>query len=367
MRAGTVFGCEQASVTCAACLSSADGRAACWKRYRIVDETGGGLMFGCRVQQTIRIHPSIHSSDPSSSLLPRPFFSRLARRRRPTLRLRLHWPFTQLNNSSASPVCSWSIELTHHSLKLRHSLNMSICTRSSSAQRLWLSATTRLCHCYRSVPMRLISSTYFSSFAFLSRVSKPKPAQHSAKQQTTAQLTTPPSRPAAHSGVTGGTTLMPDSSSPYMQEDATLERVALVGYGPDHFEVFNPSSLSQSSTAQSGPSQRTAASTAAGADGDEEDASSVPVTASVVASVAAPATRSGVLSRGVFSAPNTISMFGGVIALPTAAVSSALAHSHCIRTTCQHVTLVAYVVTDRVHTLVVSLVIAVFVGADSVG
>ena len=110
---------------------------------------------------------------------------------------------------------------------------------------------------------------------------------------------------------------MPDLSSPYMQEDATLERVALVGYGPTHFEVFNPSSLSRSAPVQP-------ASTPRSEDG-EEDASSVAVTASVVSSVAAPTTRSGVLSRGVFSAPNTISMFGGVIALPTAAVSGALA------------------------------------------
>ena len=95
-----------------------------------------------------------------------------------------------------------------------------------------------------------------------------------------------------------------------------LERVALVGYGPDHFEVFNPSSLSQSASSSS----PRAAPTSAGK-GEEESTTSVPVTASVVSSVAAPTTRSGLLSRGVFSAPNTITMFGGVIALPTAAVS----------------------------------------------
>ena len=108
-----------------------------------------------------------------------------------------------------------------------------------------------------------------------------------------------------------------------MQEDATLERIALVGYGSDHFEVFNPSSLPQHSSTQPTPPPRTAVA----GEGEEEDADSLSVTASVVASVAAPATRSGVLSRGVFSAPNTIAMFGGVIALPTAAVSSSLTHA----------------------------------------
>ena len=102
-----------------------------------------------------------------------------------------------------------------------------------------------------------------------------------------------------------------------MQEDAALERIALVGYGPDHFEVFNPSSLPQSSTTAPPPPSTPSAD-------DSDESSSLSITASVVASVAAPATRSGVLSRGVFSAPNTISMFGGVIALPTAAVSITL-------------------------------------------
>lgn len=206
------------------------------------------------------------------------------------------------------------------SCSARRRFSMSASLRAVSAQRLWLTATTRTCRFYPLVRQRLHPSTSFSSFAFLSRVStqvdqtKKQPSSSSAS----SSIPRSPSSPA-QSSTSGETTVMPDSSSPYMQEDATLERIALVGYGPDHFEVFNPSSLPQSnSTTQPTPPPPSAG------DGDGEEETSLAVTASVVSSVAAPATRSGVLSRGVFSAPNTITMFGGVIALPTAAVSNTL-------------------------------------------
>ena len=172
---------------------------------------------------------------------------------------------------------------------------MSICVRASSAQRLWLSATSLVCRCHRPVQLRRVPSTHFSSFDFLSRTSKP--ASPSTKKPTPSQpAAAPPSRPSVAS--TGGTTtVVPDSSSPYLQEDATLERIALVGYGADHFQVFNPSSLSRLSTSESASSHRFPSFQ------EGAEASSVPVTASVVSSVAAPDTRSGVLSRGAFSAP----------------------------------------------------------------
>ena len=204
---------------------------------------------------------------------------------------------------------------------------MSVVVRRLSAQRVWLTAPSRVCRCPQPVQLRRSPSSPFSSFAFLSRVSKQStlPGQPPSSSPSAAPRAPPTRTPSTSSGAT---TVVPDSSSPYMQEDATLERIALVGYGPDHFEVFNPSSLPQSSSSAPSPPPL---STPPAAGAGEDEASSVAVTASVVSSVAAPATRSGVLSRGVFSAPNTISMFGGVIALPTAAVSGSLTHRpvHC--------------------------------------
>ena len=87
---------------------------------------------------------------------------------------------------------------------------------------------------------------------------------------------------------------MVDPSSPFMQEDTTLQRVAIMGYGAAHFDVVMPSAAARGAQSQQHfitewlPARQPA-----------EKAAAQPASAQ----------------------PGTVSMEGAIMAFPTAVVS----------------------------------------------